>query len=215
MQELNQFKDIQLSDMETDSIISAVNALKHKVCAEVAQEARELAEISKHLQTGVLEKRKHVLKLLADLLLDSNIAAEATTKKDQTIVVKIPSSPESEKSVKNDDLDDSSWQHLIDSITLAESAKKNSPVADKQNSQSVKQAVESSSTVSTRREGKQRVAGRVNLDRCQRCEDLDEEEVCGGNGQTYRTLCHAINCAGLALKDISVGSCMLKVGQTN
>lgn len=56
-----------------------------------------------------------------------------------------------------------------------------------------------------------RVAGRVNEDRCARCEELDDEEVCGDNGKTYRTLCHAVNCAGLALRDISVGSCAKKV----
>lgn len=56
-----------------------------------------------------------------------------------------------------------------------------------------------------------RVAGNVNIDRCDRCEELDDEEVCGDNGKTYRTLCHAVNCAGLALKDISAGSCALKV----
>lgn len=56
-----------------------------------------------------------------------------------------------------------------------------------------------------------RVAGTVNEERCARCEELDNEEVCGDNGKTYRTLCHAVNCAGLALKDISVGSCAAKV----
>lgn len=56
-----------------------------------------------------------------------------------------------------------------------------------------------------------RVAGKVNNDRCKRCEDLDDEEVCGDNGKTYRSLCHAVNCAGLALRDISAGSCATKV----
>ena len=56
-----------------------------------------------------------------------------------------------------------------------------------------------------------RVAGYKNEDRCSRCEELDHEEVCGDNGKTYRTLCHAVNCAGLALKDITSGSCAMKV----
>ena len=55
------------------------------------------------------------------------------------------------------------------------------------------------------------VAGKANYARCKRCEDLDDEEVCGDNGQTYRSLCHAVNCAGLALRDISAGSCATKV----
>lgn len=54
-------------------------------------------------------------------------------------------------------------------------------------------------------------AGKANYDRCMRCEDLDDEEVCGDNGKTYRSLCHAVNCAGLALRDISAGSCATKV----
>ena len=56
-----------------------------------------------------------------------------------------------------------------------------------------------------------RIAGHINNDRCNRCEELDDEEVCGDNGKTYRTLCHAVNCAGLAIKDIAAGSCAKKV----
>ena len=56
-----------------------------------------------------------------------------------------------------------------------------------------------------------RVAGTVSAERCARCEELDNEEVCGDNGKTYRTLCHAVNCGGLALKDIATGSCAAKV----
>ena len=56
-----------------------------------------------------------------------------------------------------------------------------------------------------------RVAGRVDQDRCRRCEDLNEEEVCGANGKTYRSLCRAINCAGLHMSDISYGPCIRKV----
>ena len=56
-----------------------------------------------------------------------------------------------------------------------------------------------------------RVAGHVSKGRCRLCEDLDGEEVCGDNGKTYRTLCHAVNCAGLALRDIVPGACITKV----
>ena len=50
-----------------------------------------------------------------------------------------------------------------------------------------------------------------NMERCERCEDLGEEAVCGANGQTYRTLCHAVNCAGLELRHITHGACNTKV----
>lgn len=56
-----------------------------------------------------------------------------------------------------------------------------------------------------------RVAGHVNKERCGLCEELDNEEVCGDNGKTYRTMCHAINCAGLALRDVAAGACVTKV----
>ena len=191
MEELNRFKDIQLNDMETDSIISAVSALKRKVCAEVAQEAKELADISKQLQGEVLEKRRHVMQLLSDLLLDTTIPQEnPDVKKLDESEELPPTAPESAEGAT----DSSSLVKKTDdimSVVFSESS--------------------NSKSSSTRREGEWRVAGRVNEDRCQRCEDLDEEEVCGNNGQTYRTLCHAVNCAGLALRDISIGACAVKV----
>lgn len=49
-------------------------------------------------------------------------------------------------------------------------------------------------------------------DPCDRCEDKKGEEVCGGNGKTYNSLCHAVNCAGLKAKDVTAGSCEKKVG---
>lgn len=57
----------------------------------------------------------------------------------------------------------------------------------------------------------ERLAGEINTERCKRCEDQGDEEVCGANGQTYKTLCHAINCAGLALRDVVAGACNTKV----
>lgn len=53
--------------------------------------------------------------------------------------------------------------------------------------------------------------GRVNKDRCERCEPLIGEEVCGANGKTYFSLCHAVNCAGLRESDITAGRCVEKV----
>lgn len=44
-------------------------------------------------------------------------------------------------------------------------------------------------------------------DRCVRCEAMLGEEVCGRNGKTYNSLCHAVNCAGLSQDDISAGPC--------
>lgn len=53
--------------------------------------------------------------------------------------------------------------------------------------------------------------GLVNLDRCNRCEPLIGEEVCGANGKTYVSLCHAVNCAGLRESDIMAGQCVEEV----
>ena len=53
--------------------------------------------------------------------------------------------------------------------------------------------------------------GLVNLDRCNRCEPLIGEEVCGDNGKTYVSLCHAVNCAGLRESDITAGRCVEEV----
>lgn len=53
--------------------------------------------------------------------------------------------------------------------------------------------------------------GLVNSDRCNRCEPLIGEEVCGANGKTYVSLCHAVNCAGLRESDITAGRCVEEV----
>lgn len=53
--------------------------------------------------------------------------------------------------------------------------------------------------------------GLVNLDRCNRCEPLIGEEVCGTNGKMYVSLCHAVNCAGLRESDITAGRCVEEV----
>lgn len=53
--------------------------------------------------------------------------------------------------------------------------------------------------------------GRVDKERCHRCEPLIGEEVCGANGKTYVSLCHAVNCAGLRESDITAGRCLEEV----
>lgn len=42
---------------------------------------------------------------------------------------------------------------------------------------------------------------------CSQCEDKTGEEVCGANGKTYNSLCHAVNCGGLKEMDVTFGSC--------
>jgi hypothetical protein len=53
--------------------------------------------------------------------------------------------------------------------------------------------------------------GVINSDRCKRCEPLIGEEVCGVNGKTYVSLCHAVNCAGLRESDITASRCVEEV----
>ncbi len=53
--------------------------------------------------------------------------------------------------------------------------------------------------------------GVINSDRCNRCEPLIGEEVCGVNGKTYVSLCHAVNCAGLRESDITASRCVEEV----
>ena len=36
---------------------------------------------------------------------------------------------------------------------------------------------------------------------------MSQEEVCGDNGRTYNSLCHAINCGGLDIQEIRPGAC--------
>ena len=49
--------------------------------------------------------------------------------------------------------------------------------------------------------------GKKDMDRCGRCEAMIGELVCGENGKTYNSLCHAVNCAGLSQDDIAAGPC--------
>lgn len=61
----------------------------------------------------------------------------------------------------------------------------------------------------TEKEGEE--IGTIDKDQCQRCEPLVGEEVCGRNGKTYTSLCHAVNCAGLRESDITAGRCIDEV----
>ena len=218
MEELNRFKDIQLSDIETDNIVNAVGSLKRKVCAEVGQEARELADISKQLQTEVLEKRQHVMQLLTDLLLDST----AGDQKDRIKFDKISLPPENDDDKDAGDDRSSLGQALLPGVDKiieldvgnVKKSNRTSPLSTSVESPGGTNSKEIRvSSLSRKRQGGQGgwMAGQVDPERCELCEDLDNEEVCGGNGRTYRTLCHAVNCAGLALRDISIGSCISKV----
>ena len=40
-----------------------------------------------------------------------------------------------------------------------------------------------------------------------RCEHKTGEDVCGANGVTYMSMCHAVNCAHLQQSDVAIGSC--------
>ena len=68
------------------------------------------------------------------------------------------------------------------------------------------QAIASPNTEETQDE-----IGWANKERCLRCEPLIGEEVCGANGKTYVSLCHAVNCAGLRESDITTGRCVEEV----
>jgi len=55
------------------------------------------------------------------------------------------------------------------------------------------------------------VAGSASSSHCIRCGRKANEMVCGANGQTFPTLCHAVHCGGLSLNDITYGDCRNKV----
>ena len=45
------------------------------------------------------------------------------------------------------------------------------------------------------------------LDPCLECDHEPISAVCGSNGKTYRSMCHAYFCAGLKLQDLEMGAC--------
>lgn len=106
--------------------------------------------------------------------------------------------------------DESNMQQYSTAIPPFELSDVASPEKKKPNFAKKKEFIHSS-PLSSKIQHHLGISGKVNMDRCERCEDLDDEEVCGDNGKTYRSLCHAVNCAGLALQDVSTGSCITKV----
>jgi len=55
--------------------------------------------------------------------------------------------------------------------------------------------------------------GIINRNACSLCEPLVGQRVCGTDGHTYFTLCHAVNCAGLTEKQVVMGACTETVRQ--
>ena len=49
--------------------------------------------------------------------------------------------------------------------------------------------------------------GASNRNACSLCEPLVGQLVCGTDGNTYTTLCHAVHCAGLTEKQVTMGAC--------
>lgn len=176
IQELNNFRDLQLTENEAGDV--AVSSLQLQLCEEVNEQTNELEKITKQLKGKVTETRQHVINQLTDLLMDESlqqVAVESDNSTSASIAIKVINSA---KKLSNAN---STIKNVNRTVSISTISK---PV---------------------------RVAGRVNKNRCELCEELDNEEVCGDNGKTYRTLCHAVNCAGLALRDIAIGSCITKV----
>ena len=44
-----------------------------------------------------------------------------------------------------------------------------------------------------------------------RCDKVKGDPVCGDNGMTYISMCHAINCGKLKKEQVSSGTCETKV----
>ena len=47
--------------------------------------------------------------------------------------------------------------------------------------------------------------------RCERCQDAPQRLVCGRDGRTFRSRCHAMNCSGLSDIDVLDGPCSSQV----
>ena len=169
-----------------------------KLCIKVQKKAAKLENISKKLRIEVMKRRILVIKLLTKLIRErSRIKLMKPT---ESMPVSIPRSKAkpattTAKPFIKPNYNVNYTTYILDSEQIHGSKNDCCP------------RIRSTERV----EDKTRVAGNINKDRCERCEVLDGEEVCGANGQTYTTLCHAINCAGLAMKDVTAGSCILKV----
>ena len=47
--------------------------------------------------------------------------------------------------------------------------------------------------------------------KCQRCGNLEKDQVCGNDGKTYLSRCFAVNCRGLDSDTLTIGSCATRV----
>ena len=91
-------------------------------------------------------------------------------------------------------------------------------ITEEQRRQKQAQSESNSAAAPTNQQAKTKVPAKtkddievINSDRCKRCEPLIGEEVCGANGKTYVSLCHAVNCAGLRESDITASRCVEEV----
>ena len=55
----------------------------------------------------------------------------------------------------------------------------------------------------------------IDREACAQCEPLVGELVCGVDGNTYVTLCHAVHCAGLTEQEVTMGACTETVSQAD
>ena len=107
---------------------------------------------------------------------------------------------------------------MIRGRVLAELRKATQAARRLKQAQSNNAPASNSATAPTNQQAKTKVPaktkddiGVINSDRCKRCEPLIGEEVCGANGKTYVSLCHAVNCAGLRESDITASRCVEEV----
>lgn len=182
---IKELKKFESKNHKTSNAKSDVDALQLELCAEAKKGAKELQDSTKRLRQRVATRRDNVIELLTELMpidIDLREDARRPTKK----------------------------QRSFNEENRAPPAPPPAPPPPPNPVPAVLVSALAPDTVQYFNSFV-RVAGIVNEERCSRCEELDDEEVCGDNGKTYRTLCRAVNCAGLALKDIAVGSCVRKV----
>jgi hypothetical protein len=183
IQELNNFELMAENDTPAEE---ATSAPKIEICARVRKGARKLRHTAEALRHKIVGRRKNIIKLLNNLISATTDTVPPIVDMPVDVPVDVPVNVPVNVPVKIKPI-----VEMKKVVEVEENA--------------VETVVESKPAVLVR------LAGVVSEVRCARCEELDDEEVCGDNGKTYRTLCHAVNCGGLALKDISVGSCVTKV----
>ena len=68
--QLNSFRDYsKLQGVDADSLAGALALLEQKICTEVMEESKELADLCNELHLEVKDKRKDVMDLLAEVLI--------------------------------------------------------------------------------------------------------------------------------------------------